>query len=84
VSSHLERCLNSLTSTPAHSDQFTHAKQARSAMVHLLPTRNGPCVPGAPLGCDPAVDAAVPAAVLLAEDCWMRRSSRTWYRRLVW
>jgi hypothetical protein len=46
VSSHFLTFGNGSSSTPAHSAQFTHAKHARSAIVHLSPTIQGPFVPG--------------------------------------
>ena len=62
-SSHALSCLNSFTSTPAHSAQLIQEKHARSAIVILSPTIHGPLEP------------------LL--DCSSRRSSSTWYKRLV-
>ncbi len=65
--SQLLTCLNSLTSTPAHSAQFIQLKHARSAMVMRSPTIQGPSAPAA----------RVLAAVRLLLHCSSRRSSRT-------
>ena len=44
-SSHALSCLNSVTSTPAHSAQLIQEKQARSAIVILSPTIHGTLEP---------------------------------------
>jgi len=52
----------SSNSTPAHSAQLIHEKHARSAIVNLSPTIQGP-FPSPMPGTPPAVEASVPAAV---------------------